>query len=141
MIELQRSVQLPPPSGAPSPPAESALAGMALRPIEPSPGLRGLPVWHGGRRPIAEDEAAETTVGSPTRGVRIYPESLSDDAAAARGQLRLGRLAFLAQQIYQEAMPSGLHLEPWARGISAYRQAGAEPLAESAAPAAVSFSV
>lgn len=72
------------------------------------------------------------------------------DAACRRARLAGGSpgalasfatSAFLAQQIYQEAMPAGLHLEPWAEGIGAYRRAGAAPPIESGAPAVVSLAV
>lgn len=40
---------------------------------------------------------------------------------------RSSALPFLAQQIAQEVMSSGLHREPWESGLTAYRRAGGEP--------------
>lgn len=39
---------------------------------------------------------------------------------------------FLAQSIHQDAMGSGLHIEPWSAAISAYRKADAAAYAASA---------
>lgn len=139
MFEIQRPSQLPSPAGTSLPLVVSPAAGTVLRPVEPPAQLRGPAARHGGQAPGAQNEAPGIDVGSQPRSRRIDPESLSDDAARGRGGV--GRLAFLTQQIFQEHMPSGLHLEPWARGIGAYLRAGAEPATESAAPAAVSFCV
>ncbi|MEX0696596.1 MAG: hypothetical protein WEB85_07085 [Dongiaceae bacterium] len=50
-------------------------------------------------------------------------------------------LAFLAQYIAQEVLPTGLHREPWRLGEAAYRRAGGEPPLPGNAPAAISLAV
>jgi hypothetical protein len=135
MIEPQRPILLPSATGASTP------VTARPRPVEPAPPAHGLIAWQGGPRPLFEASGGRVEHTPEGGGRWIDPESLSGDDAAGRSRLRAARLAFLAQQIYQESMPAGLHREPWAEGIGAYRMAGAEPPMESAVPAVVSVSV
>lgn len=50
-------------------------------------------------------------------------------------------LPFLAQQIAQEVLSSGLYREPWDIGQAAYRRAGGEPLLPADGPALVQLAV
>ncbi len=151
MIEPPRLVLLPPQGAAQS----AALTG------EARPGAAGLPVpmvmqvpgpaareerngaalsdWaRAPRAGLRDDEAAATRAGD-RQGARhgaILVEARRRDPHA-----EIGGLAFLAQQIFQEAMSSGLHLEPWAEGIHAYRRAGAEPALTGAGPAQLSVAI
>lgn len=140
MLEIQRPVQLPSLVGQPIALMASA-DGAVLRSVEPAPPPRGVDIRHGRERRTAGDEPAEIAGDAQLRRRSVDPDSLAEDGQVGRFRLRVGRLAFMTQQLYQEEMPRGIHLEPWTVGIGAYHRAGAEPLAESAAPAVVSFSV
>lgn len=157
MIEPQRLILLPPPEGT-GPSGRTRASGLVpWAPAQPVlPAARVAGGWAGdaedtgswlGRPRLEDDEVGDSTarpggrrasqapalVGA-TVGIRIV------DAAPARAT-PLGSLAFLAQQIFQEAMPSGLHLEPWTEGIGAYRRAGAAPPLEDGSSALFSVAV
>lgn len=149
MIELQRPILLPPPSAALSSQARAAAMGLPVPVVAPVPQApsrderegAALSEWR--RAPRADFEDA-----TPARREDRYAGfrrsgfltgSARTEAGAPRDSL--GSLAFLAQQIFQEAMTTGLYLEPWTQGIGAYRRAGAEPLLEGAGPALVSLAV
>lgn len=90
------------------------------------------------RADLRDGEAATGRTGDQggRRGA-VLVEAARRDSHAGVG----GSLAFLAQQIFQEAMSSGLHLEPWAEGIGAYRRAGAEPALLGGGPAQLSIAI
>lgn len=147
MIELPRAILLPPPESA-GPSGRARPAGMA-------PWVPALPVRAATRVPDA------TVENAPDAGPRYRGPALDHEpgAAGADGRrrapagLRIGdamagpaaaagaSAAFLAQQIFQEAMQSGLHLEPWGEGIGAYRRAGAAPPIEDGSAALFSVAV
>jgi len=157
MIEPQRPILLPPPeSFAPSGRAR-ALGLVPWAPAQPVVPIARVP---GGMANDAED------AGSRRGHPRIEDEEIGDGATAGGGRRAsrsaalagatvgirivdvvparatpLGSLAFMAQQIFQEAMPSGLHLEPWSEGIGAYRRAGAAPPLEVGGSALFSLAV
>jgi hypothetical protein len=159
MIEPQRPILLPPPESA-APSGRTRASGLApwapaqpVLPVARVPGTTAEDAGDAGswsRHPRIEDEeigdGATATLGrrgptraagaiaGPTAGIRIV------DATAQR-PAPLGSLAFLAQQIFQETMTSGLHLEPWTEGIGAYRRAGAAPPLEDGSAALFSVAV
>ena len=133
MIELQRQILLPPQSAGPSGQATGTAAGLPVlfvtpaRPASTEDDRHG-PALSGGRRqilPPAEDGAAAAG-DRRAQGRRAGP-ALPGAMRDIDRQGAFGSLAFLAQRIFQEEMSSGLHLEPWAQGIGAYRRGGAEP--------------
>ena len=159
MIEPPRLILLPPPeSTGPSGRARASAVApwVPARPVQPAT-RDAEDTGSGARQPRLEDEevgdsatppgehwtsrtAARTTgraaaaIAGATAGIRIV------DTAAQR-LAPLGSLAFLAQQIFQETMTTGLHLEPWAEGIGAYRRAGAAPPLEDGSAALFSVAV
>ena len=124
-----------------------ALAGTAAaefeRPVEPAAAVLAAHGRQAGRAPLLELGEGDRPPGGPRNGWSRtgWPDLQGSGDEVDRRRERAGRLAFQVQQIYQEVMPSGLHREPWADGIGAYRLAGAEPALESADPTVVSFSV
>jgi len=163
MIEPQRPILLPPPESA-APSGRTRAYGLApwvpVLPVARVPGTTAEDAGDAGswsRRARLEDDeigdsatpsaerrtagAAAKTMGraagaiaGATAGIRIV------DATAQR-LAPLGSLAFLAQQIFQETMTTGLHLEPWTEGIGAYRRAGAAPPLEDGSAALFSVAV
>ncbi|MCW2248745.1 hypothetical protein M2352_004405 [Azospirillum fermentarium] len=79
------------------------------------------------RRPgqvAKEGNGFELPAGLPDEGpVTPTPVPLSADPVTS----------FVTQSIYQEAMGTGLHIEPWDAAIEAYRKADSVPLPRSAA--------
>ena len=145
MIELQRQILLPPQNAGPSGPV--AAMGLPVpivapvRPLSAQDDRQGTALAGGRRQQIVPPgEDGMQAADRRSQGRRIGP-GLHGEAGGAGGQGAIGRLAFLAQQIFQEAMPTGLHLEPWAQGIGAYRRAGAEPPLPSVGPAVVSLAI
>ena len=158
MIEPQRPILLPPPESA-GPSGRTRASGLApwapaqpVLPVARVPGTTAEDAGDAGswpRHPRLEDDefgdgatlsGERRTAGATGRitgaaaGVRIV------DATTQR-LAPLGSLAFLAQQIFQETMTTGLHLEPWTAGIGAYRRAGAAPPLEDGSAALFSVAV
>jgi hypothetical protein len=158
MIEPQRPILLPPPESA-GPSGRTRASGLApwvpaqpVLPVARVPGTKAEGAGDAGswsRRPRLEDEEVDggTTAllgRRPARAAGAIAGATIDmrivDAAAQR-LAPLGSLAFLAQQIFQETMTTGLHLEPWTEGIGAYRRAGAAPPLEDGSAALFSVAV
>ncbi|GIK98920.1 MAG: hypothetical protein BroJett029_31290 [Alphaproteobacteria bacterium] len=145
MIELQRPIALPSPSGAG--PTDQVFVRAAVaefdRPVEPAAAVMAARGWQNGRAVLLESGGGDRAPGGlrDGRSRTGSPDLHGSGDETERSRARAGRLAFLVQQIYQEVMPTGLHREPWAEGIGAYRLAGAEPAPDSADPAVVRVSV
>lgn len=159
MIETPRSI-LPPPQGAGSPnhggAGQARLGAIGLpvpvvTPVPPAPTRdsrdeASLPDW---RRParattaFEDDGEARADSGRDAgRQPRIaFFDGRNIGGPSGRLAGATGSAAFLTQQIFQEGMSAGLHLEPWSQGIVAYRRAGAEPPLESAIPAVFSLAI
>lgn len=147
MIELQRQILLPPQSAGPSGQATGTAVGLPVPFVTPArpPGARDDrhgAMLSGGRQQVLlpDDDGAPAAADRRTQG-RLAGPGLPGVARDAGRQGAIGSLAFLAQRIFQEQMPSGLHLEPWAQGIGAYRRAGAEPPLGIAGAALVSLAI
>ncbi len=169
MIELQRPIllSLPAPAGSVRSAAPGTAVAAPVRRVDPVPGGRphdrgdaaAWRTWRGADADDADFEEASTgtrrrpraATGEASHGASGRTARPSDDSwppepdGAAAGPLRfgvaLGRLAFLAQQVFQESMTAGLHREPWADGIGAYRRAGAEPPLEEGGAVFLSLAV
>ena len=151
MIEPPRVILLPPygaaQSGAQAGEVRPGAAGLPVPMVMQVPGVAGREERNGAalsdraRAPRTDSRDGGT---APARagdrlGGRRGDVLIEDARRGANGGI--GSLAFLAQQIFQEAMGSGLHLEPWTQGIGAYRRAGAEPALIGAGPAQFSVAV
>ena len=169
MIELQRPIllSLPAPAGSVRSAAPGTAGGARGGRVYPVRGGRphdrgdaaAWRTWRGADADDADFEEASTgtrrrpraATGEASHGASGRTARPSDDSwppepdGAAAGPLRfgvaLGRLAFLAQQVFQESMTAGLHREPWADGIGAYRRAGAEPPLEEGGAVFLSLAV
>lgn len=151
MIELTRPILLPPHAAGPSGQALEARAGSAglpvpvVAPVPPAPAQDGrdepsLSDWR--RATPGEADPGERPGGAGDgRGRIAYYGRRGTGGQVGSTAQSSGAAAFMAQQIFQEAMPAGLHLEPWSQGIGAYRRAGAEPPLESADPAVFSLAI
>ena len=151
MIEPPRLILLPPQSAAHSVAlsgeARPGAAGLPVPMVMQIPGATGreerngaaLSDWARAPRTASGDaDAAPARAGGRQGGRR---DGVLIDATRRGPTGGIGNLAFLAQQIFQETMSSGLHLEPWAEGIDAYRRAGAEPALTGAGPAQLSVAI
>lgn len=144
MIEPSRSILLPPPESA-KPRSVAVAPWTSAEPVPAGTPIPDATAERAGdwfRRMPEEDGIAPDRAG---RGDGRTGR-LSGPRAEAFGDLppglwRLTSSAFLAQQIFQEAMTAGLHLEPWQQATGAYRRAGAAPPLESGAPSLVSLAV
>lgn len=149
MVEPQRTILLPAPDSVPS----ARTRALAMAPWVPAQAVGAPPPVLGATARTARDAGAwfrQPRLDDETGGGRQQAIAGIHDEASRCARLVAGTpgtpacfasTAFLAQQIYQEAMPSGLHREPWAEGIGAYRRAGAAPPLESGAPAVVCLAV
>jgi len=154
MIDLPRTT-LPlaaGPSGqAPGGQLRAGLPVPAVMPVPPAPAQddrdeTSLRDWR--RAPKAEiepwDSAQSRTGSGPASGRQARIVYAGGGLAGSQDTPRAwmtGGIAFLTQQIFQEAMQTGLYLEPWTQGIGAYRRAGAEPPLQSADPAVLSLMI
>lgn len=142
MIESNRSILLPPPGAAGPAQARAAALPGDVAPVAPVPGLPAGRPWNlaggeggetrdrAGRARPTRDDGAPLPRGRGAVIDRAWGGSWSEPARGRRdgpGGGPAASAAFLAQQIFQETMSSGLHLEPWMQGIGAYHRAGAEP--------------
>lgn len=153
MIEPQRPILLPPPDSAGPSGRARASAGAPVLPVARMQGARAgdaedVGSWPGA--PRLEDEEAGDATAMPLRERRTSRGTAMVAGATVRSPFigaspartaPFSSLAFLAQQIFQETMTTGLHLEPWAEGIGAYRRAGAAPPLEDGSAALFSVAV
>ncbi|WP_119461461.1 hypothetical protein [Rhodospirillaceae bacterium SYSU D60014] len=138
-------ILLLPPPAAPVATATKADRAAALLPIAPAQPLRADK-----DRDVASDHLGFRQSDSSARngaaaakqaggGERWLPASLVEAEPQETGSRR-AELPFLAQQIAQEALSSGLHREPWEAGLAAYRRAGGEPPLPASEPPLVRLS-
>ncbi|PWC57021.1 hypothetical protein TSO221_00630 [Azospirillum sp. TSO22-1] len=73
------------------------------------------------RAPGSATEAGQPRAESGVRAEAAPPPPPQQQAAASPST------GFLTQSIAQEAIGSGLHIEPWAAALGAYRRAAAAP--------------
>jgi hypothetical protein len=143
-------ILLLPPPAAPVATATKADRAAALLPIAPAQPLRADKDRADGDRDVASDHLGFRQSDSSARngaaaakqaggGERWLPASLVDTELQEAGSHR-AELPFLAQQIAQEALSSGLHREPWEAGLAAYRRAGGEPPLPASEPPLVRLS-
>lgn len=144
MIESTRAILLPPPESAK--PRSVAVAPWTA--VEPVPATTPIPdatvetAGHRLRRMPDEDGVEpDRTRRDQDRPAALSGRSTGPFSDLPSGLRSLMSSAFLAQQIFQEAMTAGLHLEPWEQATGAYRRAGAAPPLASAAPSLVSLAV
>jgi hypothetical protein len=151
MIELPRPILLPPHSAALPGQARAGAVGLPVPvvvPVSQAPAREerngaALSGWaRAPRADFGDDDTGAARTGDRHAGIRrrgsLAGITVTDPGRPGGG---LGSLAFLTQQIFQETMSSGLHLEPWAQGIGAYRRAGAEPALTGAGPAQLSVAI
>ena len=134
MIDSPRLVLLPlaATAGGPTAARFGPAAVGPTRPIRAGPDERTAT----DKRPIAfEDRAPGRATERP--GDRVPAPGVAALTIIGRD----GPLAFLAQYIAQEVLPTGLYREPWRLGEAAYRRAGGEPPLPGNAPAAISLAV
>ncbi len=135
MIDSPRLVLLPPPPATGGGPTAARFGPAAVGPTRPI--RAGQDEWTpADKRPIA---LADRAPGHATErpGSRAPAPGVAAQTMIGRGS----PLAFLAQYIAQEVLPTGLHREPWRLGEAAYRRAGGEPPLPDNAPAAISLAV
>ena len=134
MIDSPRLVLLPPAAtgGGPTAARFGPAAVGSLRPIRVGQDER----TPADKRPVA---FADRAPGHATE--RPGDRAPAPGVAAPTAIGRDSPLAFLAQYIAQEVLPTGLHREPWRLGEAAYRRAGGEPPLPDDAPAAISLAV
>jgi hypothetical protein len=147
MIGISGTLLLPPPS-APSTGAGGGRASSvaAVVPSQPpgadrrdeAPRRDAVPA---GRLEPERAEASPRKAGSAAR----WPERDRPWPSIGRASPTAGdassALPFLAQQIAQEVLSSGLYWEPWMAGQAAYRRAGGEPPLPPGGPALVRLAV
>lgn len=156
---------LPPPASpvAAATKADRATVLSPIAPVQPLPADKGWADkgwadkgWTDGGwsdRDVASDHLGFRGFrqsGSSARNATAAPEqgsggerwlaALPIDAAAHAAGSPLVQLPFLAQQIAQEALSSGLHREPWEAGLTAYRRAGGDPPLPTSGSALVQLS-
>lgn len=74
-------------------------------------------VGNGRRRAATNFNAGENNDGGNRNAARPADALRTQDPGPTSG--------FVTQSLYQEAMGSGLHIEPWAQALGAYRRADA----------------
>jgi len=120
----------------PPPGAGAGTAGASLaadpQPVQPVP-----PVTRRTERADAQDQGNQTTgagrdaAAGPGRSQTLQSDSAAG-TAAGQGPVRSQPVSsstsgFTAQQLSQENLGSGLHIEPWQTALSSYRSAAALP--------------
>jgi hypothetical protein len=141
-------ILLLPPPAAPVATATRADRATALLPIAPAQPLRADKDEDvasdqfdhlGFRQSESSARNGAATARQAGKGERWLPASLVDAGPRETGS-RPSELPFLAQQIAQEALSSGLHREPWETGLAAYRRAGGEPSLPAGEPPLIQLS-
>ncbi len=89
-----------------------------------------------GGRQTGETQGRRSGSVQKEGGAFELPAGLQEEGPVTANPIPLSAdpvTGFVTQSIYQEAMGTGLHIEPWDMAIEAYRKAGSVPLPRSAA--------
>ncbi|AWK87201.1 hypothetical protein [Azospirillum thermophilum] len=137
---------LPPPSAAQPVSGVSKLRQMLASDAVAVTPIRRIPGEEERRRSSPELEAADEALKGSGRARLDETQGRTRGAGASAGGTAAGgpdggaavsggpvpltglpNARFVAQSIHQEAMGTGLHIEPWSSAIAAYRKADAGP--------------